>query len=89
MPNIEDAIERIKKLECPTGDLELRIIEILNDFEIANTGEIDIKCSGEKYDDGSVKYIVKVKAENKDRIIVFAKSGMDDYVVFVEEAYLE
>ena len=42
MPNLEKAVERIKTLQCPTGELENRIIGILEDYKVATRNEIVI-----------------------------------------------
>ena len=35
MTNLEKAIDRIKILECPTGELEERLVSILEDYKVA------------------------------------------------------
>jgi hypothetical protein len=87
MSKIEDAIERIKNLECPTGDEENRIEEILVDYGIANKNEIEIKKS-ETLNDGATEFCANISGNKNQSIIVLATSGMDDYVAKVKDVYL-
>ncbi|MFL0250916.1 hypothetical protein ACJDT4_10830 [Clostridium neuense] len=86
MNKINEAIHRIKELECPTGNLENRVEEILEDYRVANRDEISVKR--DKYLDkgDSQAYLVKISGQNQP-IIVLAKSGYDDYVAKVTDVY--
>jgi len=42
MTNLEGAIERIKRLECPTGDVQYRVAGILEDYAVVNKGQVAI-----------------------------------------------
>jgi hypothetical protein len=88
MSKIEDAIERIKNLECPTGDEENRITEILVDYGVANSNEIEVKES-ETLNNGATEFCASISGKNNQDIIVLATSGMDDYVAKVKDAYLK
>ena len=89
MSKIQDAIERIKILECPTGKIENRIAGILEDYGVAFRSEIEV----EKYEgldiNGAEGFSVKIPGVNNKSIIVLANSGMDDYVAKVIDAYIK
>jgi len=88
LKNYEDAIERIKVLECPTGDLESRVAGILESHEIGNRNEIMIRRD-ERYDrDEAWGYSAKVLSDNSQTIVILAKSGLDDYVAKVVDVYI-
>jgi len=88
MSKLEDAIERIKILECPTGDIEKRLVGILENYEVANKDEITIKR--DKYFDrhGVKGYEAKISNHANESIIVLAKPGLDDYVAKVIDVYI-
>ncbi|MCJ7688657.1 MAG: hypothetical protein MUO60_04980 [Clostridiaceae bacterium] len=89
MPYIEDAIERLKELECPTGKVENRITGILEDYGIANRSEVEV----EKYEgleiNGAKGFCVNIPGVKNQSIIVLENSEMDDYVAKVVDAYLK
>ena len=89
MSKIEDAIERIKILECPTGEVENRIAGILEDYGVANRSEIEVKRN-EGFDiNGAEGFSAKIQGTRNQRIIVLAESGMDDYVAKVRDVYIK
>ena len=88
MAKIDDAIKRMKVLECPTGDLENRLAGILENYEVANRNEITVNRA-EQYDrDEAQAYNVKILNDNTQTIVILAKSGIDDYVAKVIDAYV-
>lgn len=88
MNNIEGAIERIKGLECPAGDIKSRVRGILKDYEVANRSEITVSRDHRLDKKGARGYNAKITRENGLDIAVVAVSGMDDYVVKVIDAYI-
>lgn len=89
MSKIEDAIQSMKILECPTGEVENRIVGILEDFGVANKSDIEV----ERYDglviNGAEGFCVKIAGDKNQSIMVLASSGLDDYVAKVVDAYLK
>lgn len=89
MSYIEDAIERIKELECPTGKVENRIAGILEDYGIAYRSEVEV----ERYEGAEINgvegFCVKIPGDKNQSIIVLANSGMDDYVAKVTDVYIK
>lgn len=81
MENLKDAIERIKILECPTGEVENRIVGILEDYEVASRNDIEVVRNEDADKNGAQGYIAKVKGN--ETLTVLATSGMDDYVAKV------
>ena len=86
MSKINEAISRIRNLECPTGDLENRVTEILLDHGVANYNQVNIKRDSKLSNDEAQAYRVKI-ADEGESFVVLAKSGYDDYVVKVTDAY--
>ena len=88
MSKIEAAIDRIKILECPTGELENRVSGILEDYGIANKDKIVIDRA-KTLDSGDAQaYKVNIPDEGQ-AFVVMAQSGLDDYVAKVVNVYLK
>jgi len=88
MGNLEDAIAKIKVLECPTGDIKNRIKGILKDHEIANRTEITVSRNHMLDKNGARGYSAKITRDDRLNIGILAVSGMDDYVAKVIDAYI-
>ncbi|AKN30552.1 hypothetical protein Ccar_06820 [Clostridium carboxidivorans P7] len=86
MKKIDEAIDRIKTLECATGNLENRIVGILEEYGVADRSKIDINRNSNFDTDEAQGYKVKIEGE-PGSIVVVAKSGYDDYVAEVIDAY--
>lgn len=86
MSKIDEAIDRIKILECPTGDLENRVAGILEDYGVANRSKVNIGRDSSFDRNEAQAYRVEIAGE-KQPIVVLATSGSDDYVAKVVEVY--
>lgn len=83
-----DAIERIKMLECPTGQVEQRVAEILKEYGVAKGEDIRIKREIALDSDNSQGYSAHLN--NGDQSIRFlATSGLDDYVAKVVDVKIQ
>lgn len=89
MSNLEKAVDRIKILECPTGELENRVKGILEDYNIADRKEIMINRYQKADKDGSEAYRAEISGNMQQYITILAKSGMDDYVSKVVDVYID
>lgn len=89
MNNLKKAVERIKALECPTGDLENRVAGILEDYGIANRNVITVFRAEDRDRDGLEAYSAVVSGSQEPNITVLAQSGLDDYVATVADAYID
>jgi hypothetical protein len=89
MSKIEDAIEKIKILECPTGEVENRIAGILEDYGVANRSEVEVERYEGLVINGAEGLCVKIPGEKNQTIMVLANSGVDDYVAKVVDAYIK
>ncbi len=89
MCNMQKAIERIRVLECPTGDLEKRVINILEDYEVATRDMIRISRQEQRDSNGLETYSAVISSNKEHPITILAKSGLDDYVAKVVEAYTD
>lgn len=87
--NINEAISRIKNLECPTGEVENRVADILEDYNVADRNELIINRD-ERYDsiEGEA-YHARIPGSYQNSLIILAKSGLDDYVAKVVDVYLK
>jgi len=86
MSKIDEAVDRIRILECPTGELENRVTEILEDYKVSSRNNINVNRDI-NFDSGEAQaYKVEIEGQNQS-IMVLAKSGYDDYVATVIDAY--
>lgn len=86
MNKIDEAIDRIRRLECPTGDLENSVTLILEDYGVATISNVNIDRDNSLDRDDAQAYRVNIAGE-KQSIIVLAESGYDDYVAKVVDVY--
>lgn len=89
MSDINAAINRIKALQCPTGELENRVSGILQQYNIANKNEITVKRDRAHDENGSEAYKATISGDEKQEIIILAEAGLDDYVVHILDARLD
>lgn len=83
MKPIDSALDRIKSLECPTGHVEIRVADILEDYKVAHRNDISI-YKDEYHDKENMEaYNVKIKNNPDHDISIYVKSGQDDYVAKV------
>ncbi len=87
MSDINHAIERIRVLQCPTGELENRIEEILKQYNIDPKDEISVARVTDHDSNGAQAY--KAAFARGREIIILAESGPDDYVAKVVDAKLK
>jgi hypothetical protein len=88
MGSLDEALNRIKRLECPTGEVENRVAGILEYYGLGTKSEIDVNRDKNYDKNGAHAYTAHVPYLNVDSIVVLAKSGKDDYVAEVVDAYL-
>lgn len=86
MSKINEAINSIRNIECPTGDLENRVTEILLDFGVADPSQVSIKRDNKLSSGEAQAYRVKISDEGES-FVLLARSGYDDYVAKVTDAY--
>lgn len=83
MNKLHNAINEIKKIECPTGNLEQRISGILVDYNLTNK---DAKVVRDNNLDTNGAEAFKAHINN-GTLVIIAASGMDDYVAKVINVY--
>lgn len=86
MNNIDAAIDRIKILECPTGEIENRVAGILENYGVADRSKVNISRVKNLDQDEAQAYKVNFHGEDNS-IVVLAKSGLDDYTATVVDVY--
>lgn len=87
MSNIENVIERLKIMECPTGYVENKVIDIFVEYDIANKNNILVRRD-ESFDNQSVEgYRIDVSSDIPLSIGILCKSGEDDYVAKVVDVF--
>lgn len=89
MARIDDAIERIKILECPTGNVEARVTQILEDYGVAEGSNISVERDKRFDNTKGEAYRAKISGDNKQSIMITAESGLDDYVAKVTDVYMK
>lgn len=89
MGNLEKAIKRIRILECPTGEVENRVAGILEDYQVANRNGITVNRDEQRDKNGLEAYSAVISSDETHHITVLAKSGLDDYVATVVDAYMD
>ncbi len=85
MTKLEDAIERIKILECPTGQVENRVAQILEEYNVVHKDEVKVSRDERFSKDGTEAYVARLSKD--EGIVVLAKAGLDDYVAKVVDVY--
>jgi hypothetical protein len=88
MDDIMQALERIKILECSTGELEKRVEDILENYNVATRDRISVARAEERDRDGLQAYSALVAGDKERDITVLAQAGLDDYVAMVVDAYI-
>ncbi|MCR1899305.1 hypothetical protein NSA47_09955 [Irregularibacter muris] len=88
MHRLEQAIERIKILECPTGHVEERIAGILEDYQVAQRDEITVQRDESLDSIDAQGYHVQLSNNQEQSLRILAKAGLDDYVAKVTDAYI-
>jgi hypothetical protein len=88
MATVNDAIERLKIMECPTGAVEDKITNILERYGLGNHQEIRVNRDEKLDRNGAYAYTAKVPELGNQSIVVLAESGKDDYVAKVVEVYI-
>ncbi|MFT9493564.1 hypothetical protein [Anaerosolibacter sp.] len=88
MSRLTDAMERIRDLECPTGDVPHRVTGILEDYEVANGGPITVEREGELGKNGLAVYRAEIGNIGDQPIMIIVQSGADDYVAKVIDVHI-
>lgn len=86
MDNLNEAFNRIRVLECPTGDLENRVAGILGDYGIVNGSSMNIDRASSLDREDAQAYVVKI-VDDGQSFVILAQSGYDDYVAKVVDIY--
>ncbi|MPN12071.1 hypothetical protein SDC9_159381 [bioreactor metagenome] len=81
MENLKAAIERIKIMECPTGEVERKITNILEEYEVGSKSSIEVVRNKSSDENEAQGYVAKVNGSKALTVLVV--SGMDDYVAKV------
>ena len=90
MKGLESAMERIKRLECPTGEIENRILGIMESYGGVDRNAVEIKRQEDcDRDDGAQAYSTSVLGGENISMRIYAKSGLDDYVARVVDVELK
>ncbi len=82
MNKMDEAIDRIKTLECPTGEVENSVALILEDYGVADSDKVYVNRDNRLDRDEAEAYRVKI-AGGGQTFVVLAKSGYDGYVAKV------
>lgn len=91
MLRLDEALERLKTMECPTGGVEERILETLVEFNIAKRNDISITHDqDDEFINNNIEaYRAKFRGNKAQTVVVLCRSGIDDYVSKVLDAYVQ
>ena len=87
MPNIKRRYGQNKNTTMPTGQLEERVAEILETYNISPRSEILISRERRLDRDGAEAYTVTISDRLDPTLTLLAGAGADDYVVQVKDIY--
>ena len=89
MSKDNDLIKRIIGIECPTGEVTDRVINILEEYNLDGQYQITSRTD-EDYEETRLKYYraFSETGDNPDLLMV-VKEGMDGYVAKIVDAYTE
>ncbi len=86
MDKMDEALTRLRRLECPTGDLEKSVALILEDYGVANMDDVKVKRYNGMNGDDTQAYKVDISGTGQS-FLLLARSGFDDYVARVLDVY--
>ncbi|SEO62878.1 hypothetical protein [Propionispora vibrioides] len=89
MEPIDDILGRLKRMECPAGEVADRVRTMLAEYEAVAETEIAVFRERSLDRDGTQGYVARFpRNQNGLGLAVLTESGMDDYVAKVVDAYL-
>lgn len=83
MTGLDEAVERIRLLECPAGEVEARVTDIIVAYDVAKRNEITVLREYKLDRDGAQGYRASLSPDSGVHLKLWAKSGADDYVAKV------
>lgn len=86
MDKMDDALARLRRLECPTGELEKSVALILEDYGVANIDDVKVNKYNSMNGDNTQAYRVDISGTGQS-FLLLARSGYDDYVAKVLDVY--
>ena len=81
---LESAMERIRRLECPTADVSERVAAILSEYGVADAKDIEIGRQANVSANGAQIFHVTLK-QTGQTIIFEVITGAEDYVAKVAD----
>ncbi len=86
MDKMDEALSRLRRLECPTGELEKSVALILEDYGVADMDNIRINGYKGMNGDNTQAYKVEIPGAGQS-FMLLARSGNDGYVAKVLDVY--
>ena len=86
MDKMGEALTRLRRLECPTGELEKSVALILEDYGVANIDDVKVNRYNGMNSDNTQAYRVDISGTGQS-FLLLARSGFDDYVAKVLDVY--
>jgi hypothetical protein len=86
---LDEVLDRIKNIECPTGHVEEWVSNAFKDYGFREDENLTVNRDKSLDKNGLYAYRAHVDSMGNQSLILFAKSGMDDYVAKVVEAYIK
>lgn len=89
MEPIDDILGKLKRMECPAGEVADKVRAMLAEYEAVPETEIAVFRERSLDQDGAQGYIARFpRNHNGLGMAVLTESGLDDYVARVVDAYL-
>jgi secreted Zn-dependent insulinase-like peptidase len=90
MSNIESIAKRLVGIECPTGEVERRVIsKILDENHNCNSESLRVERVKELDKGEFIAYKASGISSEEKNIIIYVDEGMDHYVAKVVETYIQ
>lgn len=86
MDKMGEALNRLRRLECPTGELEKCVALILEDYGITNIDDVKVNRYNGMNGNDTQAYKVDISGTGQS-FLLLARSGNDDYVAKVLDVY--
>lgn len=86
MDKMGEALTRLRRLECPTGEIEKSVALILEDYGVANIDDVKVNRYNGMNSDDTQAYKVDIPGAEQS-LLLLTRSGNDDYVEKVLDVY--
>jgi hypothetical protein len=83
---MDEALTRLRRLECPAGELEKTVALVLEDYGVANMDDVKVSRYDGMNEDNTQAYRVDISGTEQS-FMLLTRSGYDGYVSKVLDVY--